>query len=120
MSGEYEVTITEGDRGPCLEIIRHNHKNEVVAHYLPEAVFLDYATPSPKRDHLIIVWSTGSGTFVTVFLLAPTSKPQPVFAKSADGDPELILVGARQVMLFYSGRHHIGDYWIPKTASLYM
>jgi hypothetical protein len=120
MSGEYEVTITEGDRGPRLDIIRHNHKDEVVAHYVPEAVSFDYARPSPKADHLIIVWQTGSGTFVTAFLLAATSKPQPVFAKSPDGDPEFVLVGDRQVMLFYSGRHHIGDYWIPKTACLYV
>ncbi len=119
-SGEYEVTITEADRGPCVDIIRHNQKDEVVAHYAPEAVSFDYATPSPTGDHLTIIWKTGSGTFVTVFSLAATSKPQPVFAKSADGDPELVLVGDRQVMLFYSGRHHTGDYWIPKTASLYV
>ncbi|MGA7459238.1 MAG: hypothetical protein WBW69_03390 [Candidatus Korobacteraceae bacterium] len=120
MTGDYEVAIDEGDQGPVVDIIRHNHKDEAIAHYVAQALFFDYAMPSPKGDYVAIVWKTGSGTYVTIFSLTPTPKAQPIFAKGADGNPEFLFVGGHQVMLFYSGRHHIGDHWIPEDASIYI
>ena len=122
-TGEYEVTITVADRGPMVDIVLHNGAEARIAHYLGEALSYRYAKPSPKNDQLFIVWETGSAMYLTVFHLTLAAKHQPVFEGNTEIEPEFVYVGGvngRNVMLLYSGRQHIGDYWIPKSARVYV
>ena len=119
-SGEYEVQVIAGDKDTRIDIFRHDGKSELIAHYVGEALAFVYARPSPKMDQLAAIWETGSGVFVTVFRLAPVRADQPVLAKSTDSQPEFVHIGAGEVMLLYSGRRHLGNYWVPETASLYL
>lgn len=125
VTGEYEVTVAQGEDEGRVDIVRHDGKSKTIGHYVAKASTFNYAVPSPANDHITISWASGNNTYVTVFRLVPDTGTTPVLSENTDSQPEFIHIDSptgagRQVMLLYSGRHHVGDYWFPETASLYL
>ena len=122
-SGTYRVTVTAHEDYTMLDItyIAESGKSIAIAHHKGEHGFL-YAWPiSVMPNAFAGVWECGTGICTTVFPLTP--KAAPVFNEWSESAPEFIWADARQVMLFYSGKHYLpppSGLWEPRQAALYL
>jgi hypothetical protein len=123
-TGEYRVRIIQDGDDCQVNISRDDGKSESITHFIAKASSFTYVVPGFANDHLTIIWGTGNSTYVTAFPLTPGEKAHAAFSENTDAPPEFVQVNSsngesRQVMLLYSGRSHVADYWFPETAALY-